>query len=123
LKRVGDYLTLDAGETLAMFMLDGMPNPNAFRHSIGSVIRQVLRGRANTPLRCYGEMVDVLWKDGREAAAIRVETLWNELANTHDFKLLCGYSIGNFYKGAALEDIKRQHSHLVSDTGVHAPIQ
>jgi hypothetical protein len=68
-------------------------------------------------------MVDLLWKDGLEAAAIRLETLWNELANTHDFKLLCGYSMGNFYKGAALEEIKGYHSHLTSESGEHAPIQ
>jgi 4-alpha-glucanotransferase len=24
--------------------------------------------------------------------------LWNRLANTHDFSLLCGYAMGNFYK-------------------------
>ena len=55
--------------------------------------------------------------DGLEAAAIRLETLWNELANTHDFKLLCGYSMGNFYKGAALDDIRGQRSHVIAETG------
>ena len=84
---------------------------------MGSLIQQVLWNRETTTLRLYGGMVDVLWKQGREAEAIRVETLWNELANTHAFKLLCGYSIGNFYKGAAVEQIKQQHSHLVNDTG------
>ena len=68
-------------------------------------------------------MVNLLWKDGLEAAAIRLETLWNELANTHDFKLLCGYSMGNFYKGAAIEEIKGQHSHLVEETGATMTIQ
>jgi hypothetical protein len=67
-------------------------------------------------------MVDLLWKDGLEAAAIRVETLWNQLANSHDFKLLCGYSMGNFYKGAAIEDIKGQHSHLTSAVGEHTTL-
>ena len=62
-------------------------------------------------------MVDLLWKDGLEDAAIRLETLWNQLANTEDFKLLCGYAMGNFYKGAAIEDIRSQHSHLIGRNG------
>jgi hypothetical protein len=35
---------------------------------------------------------------------------------------LCGYSMGNFYKGAAIEEIKGQHSHLVADSGDAAAI-
>ncbi len=117
LKRIGDYVTVDARETLATFMVGSVPNAGAFHHHMGSLIQQVLRNREKTTLRVYGEMVDVLWKDGRETEAIRVETLWNELANTHAFRLLCGYSMGNFYKGAAIDEIKQQHSHLVNDTG------
>jgi hypothetical protein len=117
LKRIGDYVTVDARETLATFMLNSIPNAGAFHHHMGLLIEQVLRNRENTTLRIYGEMVDVLWKHGREEDAIRVETLWNELANTHAFKLLCGYAMGNFYKGAAIEEIKRQHSHVVNDKG------
>ena len=123
LARIGDLLLLDARETLAMFMRDGMPHAGAFTHIAGHAIRQVCRGRTTCTVRAYGEMVNVLWKDGLEAAAIRLETLWNELANTHDFKLLCAYSMGNFYKGAAIESIKSQHTHLVSETGHRASLQ
>jgi hypothetical protein len=73
-------------------------------------------------IRAYGEMVNVLWKDGLTAAAIRLETLWNELAKSYDFKLLCGYSMGNLYKDAAVGEITRQHSHLLADTGEAATI-
>ena len=123
LKRLGDYVTVDARETLAMFMIDALPNARAFRYTLGETIRLASRGRENVTVRAYGEMVDLLWKDGLEAAAIRLETFWNELANAHRFKLLCGYSMGNFYKGAALEEIKGQHSHVVADTGRGLPVQ
>lgn len=119
-KRLGDMVVLDARSTLATFMVDGMPNSNAFRYNIGEVIKKVCRGREGCVVRAYGEMVNLLWEDGLESAAIRLETLWNQLANSHDFKLLCGYSMGNFYKGAALEEIKGQHSHLTDDSGQHA---
>jgi hypothetical protein len=117
LKRLGHLVTLDARETLQRFMRDSMPNPGAFRHTLGRILTDVRRGREHCTIRAYGEMVDLLWKDRREAAAIRLETLWNELGSTHDFELLCGYSMGNFYKGAAIDAIKAQHSHLVDDGG------
>jgi hypothetical protein len=123
LKRLGDYTTVDAREALATFMDDALPNSRAFRFNVGQTIRLASRGRGNVTVRTYGEMVDLLWKDGLEAAAIRLETLWNELANAHGFKLLCGYAMGNFYKGAAIEDIKGQHSHLVGETGQRLPLQ
>ena len=122
LTRVGDLAMLDARGTLAQFMVDGMPHANAFEHVSGQVIDQLCRGRRDCTVRAYGEMVNVLWKDGLSSAAIRLETLWNELANNHEFKLLCGYSMGNFYKGAAIDEIKGVHSHLVEETGETAAI-
>lgn len=77
------------------------------------MIEQLCRGKKDRGIRAYGEMVDVLWKAGQEVAAIRVEMIWNELAATHDFALLCGYSMGSFYKDASLSQISQQHSHVV----------
>lgn len=117
LRRQGCLVTLDAYETLQLFMADGMPNPGAFKHVMNAALTHVRRGREQRTIRAYGEMVDLLWKDGLEAAAIRLETLWNQLGTTDDFELVCGYSMGNFYKGAALEHIHAQHSHLIAGEG------
>ena len=116
LKAAGDLLLLDARQTLATFMVNGEPDPDFFKASAGRTLEQVGRGRART-IRAYGEMVDVLWKDGMSAAAIKLEMLWNRLANTHDFSLLCGYAMGNFYKDATIQDVCRHHTHTVSDDG------
>jgi hypothetical protein len=117
LKRLGTLVTVDARATLDVLMMDGMPNPSAFRRTVGAMLTQVRREHGQCAIRAFGEMVDLLWKDGLEAAAIRLETLWNQLADTPDFNLLCGYSMGNYYKGAALDEIKAQHTHLVADDG------
>ena len=122
LKSQGQLVTLDASDTLQLFMSDSMPNPGAFRRTLRQILTDVRRGREHCTIRAYGEMVDLLWKEGREAAAIRLETLWNQLGSTHDFALLCGYSMGNFYKGAAPDEIKGQHSHVVNDDGDDAPV-
>lgn len=122
LKQFGDLVMLDAREVLDTIMADGMPHAPLFKHVLGTTLTEVARIHPKRTIRAYGEMVNVLWKDGLTAAAIRLETLWNELAKSHDFKLLCGYSMGNFYKHAAVGEITRQHSHLVADTGEAATI-
>src|SRR5688572_13893461 len=99
-KHIGDLVCMDAEETLATFMDGESPDPDAFKRHVGDVIAQTLGGRVRTAVRAYGEMVDILWKQGKPEAAIRLEILWNDLAQTHSFELLCGYSIGNFYKQA-----------------------
>jgi hypothetical protein len=60
-------------------------------------------------------MVDILWKRGHAGAAIKLETLWNRLAQTQEFALLCGYSMGHFYKAAAPRELHELHTHVSSD--------
>lgn len=109
----GDLLLLDAREVLSTFMIDGMPDTKQFNMHVPAAIDRLCRGRTDCTIRAYGEMVDVLWQDGRTAAAIRLEMLWNQLAMTHVFSLLCGYAMGNFYKDAGMRDICSQHSHVI----------
>jgi hypothetical protein len=112
LQERGDLLVLDASLELAKFMVDGMPDAERFHDASVASIGRLCAGRRDCTVRAYGEMVDVLWKAGQEAASIRLEMLWNKLAMTHDFSLLCGYAMGSFYKDANLEAIHHQHSHV-----------
>jgi DcmR-like sensory protein len=123
LKAQGDLIVLDARETLATFMDDTLPDPDRFEATMMPIIDRACRGRVDCVIRAYGEMVDVLWKDGMEAAAIRLEVFWNQLANTRKFSLLCGYSMGSFYKNAGFEDIVSRHTHVVSPDGAVAPLK
>jgi hypothetical protein len=123
LKRQHDLIVLDARDTLASFMVDGMPNAEKFETAMLPVIDAACRDRQDCVIRAYGEMVDVLWKDGCEAAAVRLEMLWNQLANTRKFSLLCGYSMGSFYKDAAFDAICRQHTHVLATDGEAAPVK
>ena len=112
-RRLGDLVLLDAEETLATFMVDDVPTASVFKKVVGDVIEQTLRGRERTPVRAYGEMVDVLWKQGKTEAAVRLEVLWNDLASTHVFSLLCGYAIGSFYKQTQqYDDVCQLHTHV-----------
>lgn len=114
----GDLVLLDAEEVLAGFMTGGMPDSARFASTIVPVLEKTSRGRKECTVRAYGEMVDVLWKAGHQVAATRLEMLWNDLARTQQFSLLCGYSMGNFYKDAAVDNVSSHHSHVVSDDGL-----
>jgi hypothetical protein len=65
------------------------------------------------PVRVYGEMVGLLWKNGNEAAAESLEAQWNQLMAVRKFSLLCGYSMDDVGQGAGLKKICDQHSHVV----------
>jgi hypothetical protein len=121
-QRSGDLVLLDAEETLSTFMTQGNPDAEKFKSSMCEVIKRACQGRADCTVRIYGEMVDVLWKDGKNHAAIRLEMLWNQLANTEAFSLLCGYGMGQFYKEANFAEICGHHSHVVAADGTAAAV-
>jgi hypothetical protein len=76
---------LDARATLERFCERGTPSAPRFRRVIGGALKKAGGG---VRVRAYGEMVDLLWRDGEPDAAIRLEALWNDLANRHTFSLL-----------------------------------
>ncbi|PYQ27769.1 MAG: hypothetical protein DMF57_18120 [Acidobacteria bacterium] len=109
-------ILLDAREMLDTFMVGTMPDEQRFRASIGGVIEKAAASRRKLAVRAYGEMVDVLWRDGNPEAAIALEELWNDLANLYTFALLCAYPIGNIYKEAhspQFEKICSRHTHVI----------
>jgi KaiC/GvpD/RAD55 family RecA-like ATPase len=114
-QKSGHLIVLDAQRTLDLFMDGDIPEAQRFENSVGKLVADVLDARPErTLIRAYGEMVDVLWKEGKPEAAIKLEILWNKLANQYGFALLCGYSMGNFYKQTALfEQVCEQHTHVM----------
>ena len=113
----GRLTLLDARETLAKFMVGDMPDSGLFHELLARVMKQV-RGNdvPRVQIRAFGEMVDLLWRDGNSRAAIRLEELWNDAGKDHSFSLLCAYVMGNFYKegeAARFLEVCRNHSHVV----------
>jgi signal transduction histidine kinase len=110
---------LDARDTLAQFMVDDMPDWERFSTALGEVIQRARGGRADQRVRAYGEMVDVLWRDGNRQAAIRLEELWNDLGRDHAFSLLCAYTMASFYSSAdaaSFDEVCRVHDHVIPGT-------
>jgi hypothetical protein len=115
LEQSGQLVSLDATETLEQFIVDGMPDSRRFRRTLTPVLERANGGRGM--IRAYGEMVDLLWQGGQTDAATRLERLWNSLAHTHSFALLCGYALGALARSAAVNEICSLHSHVVTDHG------
>ena len=82
---------VDAEATLAQLMVDGMPDASRFRNAVTLLIERACRGRKDCVIPAYGEMVKYCGRAGHTVAAVRLETLWNQLAQSHAFALLCGY--------------------------------
>ena len=89
---------LDARNTLDLFMDGDVPDEQRFREYVGGPIQEL--GRRHGQVRAYGEMVDLLWRSGSRDGALRLEELWNNLAATHSFSLMCAYPMANFFKDA-----------------------
>jgi signal transduction histidine kinase len=116
----GQLTLIDAEELLSSFMVGNLPDAGRFRWAMDGVLGSHARfgdgARERRPVLAFGEMVDLLCRAGNLDGAIRLEELWNELAETYTFSLLCAYSLGNFSEDthdAALRAICNQHTHVL----------
>jgi signal transduction histidine kinase len=96
--KTGRYVSLDAAETLSTFLVDGWPDARLFTDVVGSLLADAKSksGGADQRIAVFGEMVSLLWSQGKLDAAFRLEQLWTDLAKTHAFSLRCGYPIQGF---------------------------
>lgn len=114
----GRYVALDAADMLAKFMVAGQPDAGRFRKLLGEIIERARKsvGYEGARVAAFGEMVALLWADGEKDAAIRLEQLWNALAETHAFSLHCAYPIRSFSKRDYSEPFQKicsEHSSVV----------
>ena len=112
------YISFDAVELLDELIVDGTPHAERFRQTIGGAIDRA--GAEQRRVRVFGEAVALLWEDGEIAAAVALEDLWNRLATTHEFALLCAYPLSAFTDdagAAAFERICDQHRTVIPGEG------
>ena len=113
-KARGQYMSLDARETLRKFMRDGVPDEDLFMKAIGELIARTASGRPG--LRAFGEMVALLWADNEYEAAVKLEELWNKLGKTIAFSLYCAYpidSLKNATQGKLFARICHEHGAVM----------
>lgn len=111
----GRFFALDAAETLSRILVDGWPDEHRFAEVVGATV-----ARASTAdglnVRVFGEMVALLWAAGQREAVLRIEQLWDDLAETVPFSLLCGYRLADFSQERDGQNFLRicgAHSHVI----------
>jgi hypothetical protein len=122
-QRCGFYYAYDAVETLSHFMVDDHPNPRRFRATIEPVIE--VASRYGSSVRAFGEMVAILWAEGKKAAAIELEILWNDLMEQSSFALLCAYPIAEFSESEQSRELRhicRAHNCVIPHDGDRDPL-
>jgi hypothetical protein len=107
------YITLEAEEALAMFMVKQWPDDKLFSDLVTELIT---RARANgRRVRAFGEMVALLWTRGDEAATIRLEYLWHQICQSEKFSLFCAYPKTGFTEdpSKSISEICAAHSRII----------
>jgi hypothetical protein len=92
-------------------MVDGLPDARRFEETMMPIMARTAGSRKRL-VRAYGEMVDLLWMNGQEAAAVSLEVLWNQIIARGRCALLCAYSSDRVGMGAGFDTICDQHSHV-----------
>jgi PAS domain S-box-containing protein len=105
---------LEASATLARIMHHGAPQWSRFLEVVGPVIAELRRRYPR--VIAFGEMVALLWREGRQESAAQLEQLWNELAQRERFSLCCAYPLpreGEAADHAAFDRVCAQHTRVM----------
>ncbi len=122
-QRLGDLMVFDAERMLETIIEGDFPNCSKIEENVSALMATMAKRRRprRTTVRVYGEMVDLLWKQGRYDAAIRIEVFWNELSKRYPIAAtLCSYAMRNFLNETMLfEEVCRQHTHVLPALVAH----
>jgi PAS domain S-box-containing protein len=119
------YFPLNATEVMSQFIVGGRPDPVRFEEVVGSLIARAAQGARdeNKCVVAFGEMVALLWAEGRAQAALELEKMWNGLAKRHSFSLHCAYPMQGFRSEELADSLLKicaEHTGVVeSDSVIH----
>lgn len=123
LEESGALVMIDAATMLDSFLVNETPDPVRFQSVVGAAVSD-LGARDTSSVRVYDEMVDLLWKQDRPDAAIRLETLWDRLTVACHCSLLCGHAVGHVCSGTGgRQSLCAQHSHILAGDGMPHPLK
>jgi len=107
---------LDAGKTLAQFMIAGQPDWDRFESVVGGIIERIQSRHPGMGGSAFGEMVALLWEAERRSEAVCLEGYWNRLLQSNGFSLFCGYPVDVFatdFESEEMDAVLGAHSHLL----------
>lgn len=111
----GLYVEADAATLLSQIMVGDWPDAARFSAVVESLIARMPR-TAGSSIAAFGELVALLCAERKADAALRIEQLWNEVAQRLDIDLLCAYPINLFCRpedGDHFARICAEHSNVI----------
>ena len=112
------YISLDAIEMLSTIMVNGAPDRLRFFEGLVGLIEAAAKvARTEHPrVAICGECVGVLCAEGNVNAAILLEEVGNDLAQSYDLDIMCAYPLSSFHEEhtEAYERICAQHTAVYS---------
>jgi DNA-binding NarL/FixJ family response regulator len=109
----GTYIALDAAATLLTIMVDGMPDPELFSATLSGQIEAISKTvrKKHPRVAIFGECVGLLCAEGNAEAALILERIGNNLAETYDLDILCAYPMPQTHRNnGALKTICAEHT-------------
>lgn len=110
------YVEVDTHELLADYADGGGIDGQRFACAVGRSLDRAEKATTGGRVRVFGEMVAVLWSEGRRDDALEVERLWNgEILARPKLSLLCAYPLAAFASHddtPRFEAMCRHHSHV-----------
>ena len=114
----GMYISLDAVEMLSTIMVNGTPDRLRFFEGLCNLIESAAKvSKTEHPrVAICGECVGVLCAEGNVNAAIQLEEVGNDLAQSYDVQIMCAYPLSSFHAESteAYERICAQHTAAYS---------
>ena len=112
-KAQDQYITVNAEEALAKFLVNQWPDDQLFFDFVAGLITRAQDGGRR--VRAFGELVALMWANGHVAATVRLEFLWHQLCHQKSFSLFCAYPKAGFTEDPlkSLDLIRATHSRIV----------
>lgn len=110
----GQYLPLNAEETLEHLVVEGRVSETRFNDLMKGKLERLTAGVR--PVRVFGELVALLSAAGNHEAALDLERLWHNLKKSHSFSLFCAYPIHHFASrelNQTFADVCSTHSRII----------
>ncbi len=110
----GQYLTFDAQQAADALLHGDVPKASVFDELVASRVSHA--SREFGAVRAFGEIVSLLWRDGKRHAALRLEDMWNEAIGLYPLALLCGYNVRSFtsaHDAAGVTGIIASHTSVL----------
>jgi DNA-binding NarL/FixJ family response regulator len=93
----GSFIALNASEKLSSLMVNDLPDQLHWMNAMSGLAQAVRHSNGeHSGIAMCGECSPLLLTQGNAEGAIRLEQLCSNLANTHEFDILCAYPSDGF---------------------------